>query len=459
METPPSPNGPGERLSLFPMPPPTTPADVKYRLLLEISQQISRTIDLQEVVNHLLRSVRAVVDYDAAGIFVLNRNAPFGDFGTSMIAGMATIGFGHTDPESDPMLRSGKGIVGQVIRKGETIIATDVSLDPHYIEGRPQTRSEIAVPIFSNDEVIGALNLESDRPHAYSPADADLLEAFAVAAAISLEKAILHQQILEKQRIERQLETAREVQASLLPSHPPVVAGYDIAGLNLPTWAIGGDYYDYFPLPDGRLGLVIADVSGKGLPAALLMATFRAALRTEVRKGRPIPAIIGEVHQTLVESMDETRFVTAVYGILDPRAATFTYVNCGHNPPLLLRAGGEREFLPTGSWAIGMFGSRPVTPSTVTLGRGDTLLLYTDGVIDVTDPDYEDFGEDRLTGVLAEYAARPAGEIISALLEATRAYSGKSRYEDDFTLLVVKRLAVAGRRAEPLLPLGNDTRE
>ncbi len=438
------------------MPPPTTPADVKYRLLLEISQQISRTIDLQDVVDHLLRSVRAVVDYDAAGIFVLKRRAPFGsDFGASLIAGMATIGFEHVEPANDPMLRSGKGIVGQVIQTGETVIAPDVSRDLHYIEGRTQTRSEIAVPIVSNGEVIGALNLESDRLHAYSEADAELLEAFAVAAAISIEKALLHQQIVEKQRIDRQLDMAREVQASLLPSHPPPVPGYDIAGVNLPTWAIGGDYYDYFALPDGRLGLVIADVSGKGLPAALLMATFRAALRTEVRRGRPIAAVIGEVHQTLVESMDETRFVTAVYGILDPRTAAFTYVNCGHNPPMLLRAGGAWELLPTGAWAIGMFGGSPVKPSTITLGRGDMLLLYTDGVVDVTDTNYDEFGEERMTRVVTECAARPAVAIITALLDATRAYSGHTHYEDDVTLLVVKRLPTSsGRsRAKPD-PLG-----
>jgi serine phosphatase RsbU (regulator of sigma subunit) len=424
-------------------------SDVKYRLLLEISQQISRTIDLQEVVNHLLRTVRSVVDYDAAGIFVLNRNVPFGpDFGTNMIAGMATVGFEHLATENDPMLRSGKGIVGHVIRTGETVIAPDVSRDAHYIEGRPQTRSEVAVPILSNDEVIGALNLESDRFAAFSAGDAQLLEAFAVAAAISIEKAVLHRQIVEKHRLEQQIETAREVQASLLPSRAPELAGYDIAGLNLPTWAIGGDYYDYFPLADGRLGLVIADVSGKGLPAALLMATFRAALRTEVRKNRPIPAVIDDVHQTLVESMDETRFVTAVYGILDPRAATFTYINCGHNPPMLLRASGEWEFLPTGAWAVGMFGSKPVAPSTVSLGTGDTLLLYTDGVIDVTDANLDDFGEDRLARVLSASAARSAGEIIGALLDATRAYSGQTRYEDDFTLLVVKRLPTGDRNVD-----------
>jgi sigma-B regulation protein RsbU (phosphoserine phosphatase) len=204
---------------------------------------------------------------------------------------------------------------------------------------------------------------------------------------------------------------------------------------------VGGDYFDYLPLPDGRLGLVIADVSGKGVPAALLMATFRAALRTEVRKPRPISAIIDDVHQTLVESMDNTRFVTAVYGVLDPRDATFTYVNCGHNPPLLLRAGGTCEFLPTDRWAVGMLASKPVTPSTVRLGRGDTLLLYTDGVIEVADAHDDDFGEDRLVRVVSDAALRPAREIIGALLEATRAHGGRTQYDDDVTMLVVKRLA------------------
>lgn len=418
--------------------------DLTYRLLLDISQQISRTIELEEVVAHLLRSVRSVVDYDAAGIFVVNRNIPFGpEVGGNKIAAMATVGFEHIGRGNDPMLRSGKGIVGHVIRTGETVVAPDVRLDPHYIKGRPQTQAEIAVPILSNEEVIGALNLESDRLGAYAAGDAELLEAFAVAAAISIEKAILHRQMLDKHRLEQQIVTAREVQASLLPSRPPRLPGYDIEGVNLPAWDVGGDYFDYFPLSDGRLGLVIADVSGKGVPAALLMATFRAALRTEVRQPRPISAIIDDVHQTLVESMDNTRFVTAVYGVLDPRDATFTYVNCGHNPPMLLRAGGNPEFLPTDRWAVGMFASKTVAPSTVRLGRGDTLLLYTDGVIDVTDANQDDFGEDRLVRVVSGAAARPARDIIDTLLRATRAHGGRRQFDDDVTLLVVKRLAGA----------------
>ncbi len=417
--------------------------DATYRLLLDLQQQISRTIDLQDVVTRLLESVRSVVDYDAAGIFVLHREAPFGQaVGTNLIAAMATVGFEHIAEGKDPMLRSGQGIVGHVIRTGETIVAPDVSRDPRYIEGRVQTRSEMAVPIVSTEGVIGALNLESDQPDAFSDADVELLEALAVAAAICIEKAVLHQQVMEKRLMEQQLKIAREVQGSLLPARAPAVAGYDIAGLNVPAWDIGGDYFDYFPLEDGGLGLVIADVSGKGVPAALLMATFRAALRSEVRRNLPIPVVIEHVHRTLVESMDTSRFVTAVYGILDPRLATFTYTNCGHNPPLILRANGDREYLRTGRRAVGMLGSQPTPACVVALGPGDTLVLYTDGVVEVADTQQAEFGAAGLAQVLSCTAGQPADDIIGALVDATRAHAAREHYDDDFTLVVIKRDAL-----------------
>jgi len=415
-------------------------SDIKYRLLLDISQQISRNVDLQDVVTGLLASVRSVVDYDAAGIFVLHRNAPLPvTFGTNKIAAMASIGFGHMADGTDPMLRTGKGIVGHVIRTGETVVAPDVRCDPHYIEGRPKTRSEIAVPIVSNDEVIGALNLESDALDAFSVADAELLEAFSVAAPTAVERTLMHRQVVEKRLMEQQLKIAGEVQASLLPAGAPAVDGYDIAGLNLQAWDIGGDYFDYFPLDDGRLGLVIADVSGKGVSAALLMATFCAALRSEVRRRQPIPDVIEDVHRTLAESMDTSRFVTAVYGILDPEPGTFTYANCGHNPPLLMRHSGAQEFLQTGRRAVGMLDSQPTPTSMVTLAPGDMLVLYTDGVIEVSDSREAEFGTTGLARVLAASANQPADHIIHAVVDATRAHAGTDHFTDDFTLMVVKR--------------------
>ena len=419
-----------------------TPAqsDSRYQLVLELSKQISRTLDLHDVVRHLLDAVRTVVDYDAAGIFVLNRSVPFGaGGGTDVIATMATVGFEHLLPGQDPMLRHGKGIVGYVIRTGEVVIAPDVLDNPDYVEARPQTKSEIAVPIVTNSQVIGALDLESDRLDAFTEADAELLQAFATAAAIGIEKAQLHQQVVEKHLIDQQLRIARDVQGGLLPAGAPALKGYDIAGLNIPAWDIGGDYYDYLTLAGDRLGLVVADVSGKGVAAALLMATFRAALRSEIRRFRPIGEVMTDVHRTLADSMDDSRYVTAIYGELDAATATFSYVNCGHNPPLVIQADGAWRRLPTGGRAIGMFGFAPAPGAGVVLNEGDVLALYTDGVVEAATADGVEFGEARTARVLAENMHRPSRDMVDALVDAIRCFTGRDHYEDDFTVVIVKR--------------------
>jgi sigma-B regulation protein RsbU (phosphoserine phosphatase) len=337
------------------------------------------------------------------------------------------------------MLRQGKGIIGHVIATGQTVIAPDVHKNPHYIQGKASTRSEIAVPIASGGEVIGALNLESDGLDAFSEADVEFLEFFAVAAAISIEKAILHREMLEKHRIEQQLAIARDVQGALLPAASPVMAGYDIAGVHVSTWEIGGDYFDYLPQPDGRLGVVVADVSGKGVPAALIMATFRAALRAQRIRGIPLDRIGSRLNRILLDSMDSSRFVTAVFGLLERETGSFGYVNCGHNPPLLLRADGGREMLGSGGPALGMWAGAGFKADVASIGAGDTLALYTDGVIEVANTAGEMFGVDRLDAIVRRHARRPAPELVQAVVDATRGFAGRRGYEDDFTLVIVKR--------------------
>jgi len=337
------------------------------------------------------------------------------------------------------MLRSGLGIVGHVIQTGEVVSAPDVRLDPRYVAGRSATRSELAVPIVSEAGVIGCLNVECDRLSAFTAADAELLAFFASAAAVSIEKALLHRQVLEKQRIEDQLKVAREVQSGLLPAAPPDVPGYDIAAVALPTWAIGGDYYDYVPLDGERLGLVVADVSGKGIPAALIMATFRAALRTEMRRQGEVAAVVGQLNRVVMESGDSSRFVTAVCGVLERPSGRFTYVNCGHNPPLLLRASGEADTLQEGGPALGLFPDLRFEVGTVALAPGDSLILYTDGVVEPADGGDVEFGTGRLAAAVREAESRPSADALRSVISATRAFSGREEYEDDFTLVVVKR--------------------
>ena len=423
------------------MPPsPTLSPEAKYRLLLKLAQEVGRTLDLQEVLRHLLDVLRTSVPYDAAGVFVLNRRVPLGqDNRHLLIGGMAVVGFDERPRDDDEMLRQGKGIIGHVIATGRPVVAPDVSLDEHYVNGRPATRSEIAVPIVSDGDVIGALNLESDAVDTFSDADLDFLEFFAVAAAISIEKAIVHREVLELHRIEHQLRVAREVQSALLPAVDPVVAGYDVAGLNIPTWEIGGDCFDYLPQPDGTLAIALADVSGKGVAAALLMATFRAALRSRRPVGGDIVGAVTDLNRVLVDSMDASRFVTAVCGLLDPATGVFRYANCGHNPPLLLRAGGGCEALPGGGPALGMWDGATFTSSQVVLEPGDTLVLYTDGVVEVADANDQQFGTDRLEQAVRAHTGGTARTAIDAVVAATRAFAGRLTYDDDFTLVLVRR--------------------
>ena len=423
------------------MPPaPTLSPEAKYRLLLKLSQEIGRTLDLQEVLGYLLESVRTAVAYDAAGVFVLNRSVQLGqDTGGLMIAGMAVVGFDDTPRDEDPMLRRGEGIIGHVIQTGQTVIASDVRLDPHYVEGRAGTLSESAVPIVSGGGVIGALNLESNMLDAFSEADVEYLEFFAVAAAISIEKAVLHREMLEKQRIEHQLRLAKEVQSALLPAADPALAGYDIAGTNVPSSEIGGDYFDYLPQPDGRLGVAIADVSGKGVPAALIMATFRAALRAQRAKDAPLDAIAARLNRILVDSMDTSRYVTAVYGVLEPFSGDFGFANCGHNPALLLRERGGREMLLSGGPALGMWREATFAAGSASVQPGDTLVLYTDGVVEVMNAAGEMFGIERLENVIRRRRSDSSRDLVEAVVNATHAFAGRTGYEDDFTLVIIRR--------------------
>jgi sigma-B regulation protein RsbU (phosphoserine phosphatase) len=416
--------------------------EAKYRLLLDVSRTLGGTLELDELLLRLLDTIGAILPYDAAGVFVLNRHDLFPrppGLPNQLIAGMATRGFEQRPPGHDPMLVSGRGIIGHVIKTGEVVVAPNVADNPYYIEGRAQTRSEIAVPVLLHGVTLGALNLESDAPAMFDARDVETLRFFADAAALSIEKAMLHRQLLDKRRMENQLQIAHDVQARLLPARAPVVRGYDIAGMSLPTYDVGGDYFDYVPLPDHRLGLVVADVAGKGIPAALIMATFRALLRTHARRDADAADVVTAVNELLIESVGLPAFVTAVYGVLDPATGAFSYANCGHNPPLLVRRDGRVDELAAGGPFLGVFGHVRYQAGTVTMERGDRLVLFTDGVIEARNAAEEDFGVDRLCLALQQHRHLGAEAVTEQLLHATRDFTGTAGLQDDFTLLVVRR--------------------
>jgi serine phosphatase RsbU (regulator of sigma subunit) len=416
-------------------------AEDKYQLLRDISFKLKDTLDLNVILNLLLDSLKTVIDYDAAGIFVLSEAIEHPDyhFPGQKIGGIAKRGYEEHPVEADEMLSRGKGIMGYVIQSKESLILDDVRKDDRYIMGRKNTLSEIAVPIIKNDKAIGALDVESERLSAFDHHHLEILQFFADASAISLEKAILHHQILEKKKLEEQMQIAKDVQSSLLPVQPPEIDGYDIAGVCIPTYEIGGDYYDYIKLDDNNLAIVIADVSGDGIPAALIMASFRAMLRNQLKINNEPTEIMNLLNQQIPEVSRKRDFITAFYGKLNFKENTFTFTNCGHNPPLLLRANGESILLEQGGPSLNIIKDAKFNFNTVYLASGDQIIFYTDGVTEIFGNDLKEYGFERLQKVILESVNISADELINNIIKSTKNFSSTKLYRDDFTLVVLKR--------------------
>jgi serine phosphatase RsbU (regulator of sigma subunit) len=416
-------------------------SEQKYQLLLELSQKVRDTLDLDEILEHLLDSVKTVLEYDAAGIFVLNQDLMLGRYGVprEMIAGISRRGFDPGPPAEDAMLMHGHGITGYVIRNCQSVVIPDVRLDPRYVQGRRTTLSEITVPVIRNERAIGALNLESDHLSAYTSDDIEVLHFFADAAAISIQKAVLHKQLLEQELINKQLETAREVQSRLFPHSQPNLSGYDIAGICLPAYEIGGDYFDYIPLSRKRLGLAVADVSGHGISSALVMTAFRALLRTKAR-GKSGPAnIVTSINRLLPEFTGNNHFVTVLYAILDSTSGSLTYISCGHPPPLLMNANGEVELLEQHNTALGIFPNSDYAVMQKQIAKGDILALYTDGITELMNQQGEVFGIERLAQALRDNQGLASAELVNQVIEATRGFTDYPSFRDDLTLVIVRR--------------------
>jgi serine phosphatase RsbU (regulator of sigma subunit) len=258
------------------------------------------------------------------------------------------------------------------------------------------------------------------------------------------------EEAIAREGIEKELETARLIQERLLPHSMPALAGFEISGTSRPSHEVGGDYFDFLDLAQGNLGVAIADVAGKGIPAALLMANLQASLRAQAQEPGNVAAVAARLNALLVKNTDERTFVTFFYGILDRAKATFTYTNAGHNPPLLLRSNGKLERLEEGGLLLGFLSDQPYSQAAVPLDPGDVLVLFTDGITEAIDPRAESqeskyFGEDRLIETVRTNAGCSVRDIQAAILEAVAGHTRRSAQSDDITLVVIKR--TGGREA------------
>jgi serine phosphatase RsbU (regulator of sigma subunit) len=251
--------------------------------------------------------------------------------------------------------------------------------------------------------------------------------------------------------LQSELETARKIQEKLLPHEMPRLSGFEIAGTSLPSMEVGGDYFDFLDLGKGQLGIAIGDVSGKGIPAALLMANLQASLHAQALEAGKVAEVVGRINNLLVRSTESNMFATFFYGLLNRNASTFTSTNAGHNPPILLRTDGKIERLETGNLVLGFLPDQTYSQQTTSIRVGDVLVLYTDGITEAraSEPDMTGdtlFGEERLIEVIKTKASFSAREIQAAILQAVSAHTKDMPQGDDITLVVIKRQGEQKRR-------------
>ncbi len=292
-------------------------------------------------------------------------------------------------------------------------------------------------PLRAEGVVLGYLDIQSEKP--ISDEAASLFRGLAAFMAISLEKFRFVRQMLEKEKMEKELQIARDIQQSFLLQQPQQFPGLDIAFLNIPSSKVGGDYYEIIALNDREIIFSVNDVSGHGVPASLLMAIFRSNFVFQLHRGGDIAATIGYLNRLIAETTEANLFVTSFSAKLDRGTGTLSYINAGHPSPLVVR-GGELLSLDAGSMVVGMFADVDYPVSGFAMQPGDVLLMYTDGVIEAENENGEEYSLARLGAGAVSLRDRPAAAIQAALIEDLRSHCRRRDFSDDVTLMVVKYL-------------------
>lgn len=409
----------------------------KLRMLLDITKTISRSLDLDEVLTLVMDTLGSLIPYDAAGIYLIE-SVVQDDKIEYVFKSKAIRGYQISFEMVEPRLKVGEGFIGYVAQTGKPLISPDVHQDSRYFHAREITRSEMVAPIISNKEVIGVFDLESDSLNAYDEDDLSVLTLLASQVAIIIEKVQLHEQVVEKNRLQTQLEIARQVQLELLPETDPVLKNFDISAYVFPTEEVSGDYYDWVQMFEDQIGIVVADAVGKGIPAAFLMSFLRASLRSNMQVGYAPHISMSRVGNLLWDSVEENQFITAIYGILDATNRTFVFSNAGHNPPLLIKPNGEYRFVEYGDLPLGMFYDSRYHQHFIRFDEGQVMVLYTDGITESANSIGEEYGNDRFAKRVLEGINLPAKEMIDFIRKGVADFTERKFLDDDGTLFIVK---------------------
>jgi serine phosphatase RsbU (regulator of sigma subunit) len=403
---------------------------LEYQLLAEVSADVGKSMTRGEALDRILDNLKKLVPYDAASIFLYERK-------TDTIASVAHTGYPQ-GAQDRIRVKSDEGIVGEVARTKQGVIVPDVRSDPHYANVRARTRSEMVAPMILRGRLLGLFNLENDRLDAYSESDLRLLEAFAAQAAVAIDRAYLIEERKVKLELEEELRIARTVQEFFTPKKSLISGAFRIAGANYPSFEVSGDYYDFFPSMNRLVAFAIADVAGKGVPASLIMAGFRATLRTVAPYMTSARQIVLRANQILLETVRPQDFVTAFIGVLDPDTGELSYCNAGHNSPILMSPDGSFRRLESGGTVLGILPNGEWAEGRLRI-TDEVLVCYTDGATEAQNAAEEEYGEARfIESVRANLDLKPY-RLCTALYASARAFVGAANQIDDTTYLVMRR--------------------
>ncbi len=404
-------------------------------VLGEVSQALLLHRPLDELLDHIMGLISVHVSMDR-GVLMLAESEP-----PRLQIKAVRVNSPSLQAEK---IQVSRGIVAMAYEQRLSVMTTDAAADPRFMARESIVaagiRSALCVPLWNNKAVIGVLYADRlSLARAFTEKDLRLLTLLANLAAVKIENAVLAEDTIKKERMEKELALAAKIQKDLLPRQTPVLPGLDIAGRNVPCLEVGGDYFDYIPLgPDG-IGIAVADVSGKGVSASLLMASLRAALHSELRPNHSLAEMGAKLSEFVLKSSPINDFITFFWGELEVGTGRLRYINAGHPAPLICHPGRPPRPLEGTGLALGMLPGAAYEVGEAVLAPGETWILYTDGITESRRADGEEFGPERLAEMSCP-AEGCASALIDRIFDGLEAFSGTRAGADDRTLVVIRRL-------------------
>jgi sigma-B regulation protein RsbU (phosphoserine phosphatase) len=392
--------------------------------LQRAAQKIGSILDLDPLIDKIVNDVAHSFGCVEAGIYLHDE-----EHGEMVLAGVHGCSVNHKGYR----LKIGKeGMVGHVASTGQMRYAPDVRKDDYYIGCEHATLSEVVIPLHVGERLVGVFTASHPELDAFPRQQLRILQSLCDHVAVAVHNARRFQsERAERETMSREAQEARIMQQALLPKSSPYIPGYVISGLSVPAGAVGGDWYDFIPFPDGRWGLVLADVSGKGTAAALLMSATRGMLRSLAEACCPPGEVLTKLNGLMVEDFPAGKFVTLVYAVLDPATRTVIFANAGHLHPLFIDDHGA-HFLDTERGLPLGLSCGDYSETTVTLSPGSRLVFYSDGITEAVNTDEQEYGLERL----AEHAVTFGASAVS-IVDDVRAFASTSGVRDDATVVFV----------------------